>query len=83
MEAEDILARVKLLSRPPRACTYHSVDLHVHSPHSTDYQGDKGISPYEFISSFVRRGIDLIAITDHNAGSYIDQAIEARDRIAK
>ena len=59
------------------------MDLHVHSPASTDYSGDKDASAYEFMSAFVARGFDLIAITDHNTGAYLDQAIEARNRIAR
>ena len=82
METGVILNEVKSLSRARRACSYYRVDLHVHSPDSTDYSGDSGISPYEFVSEFVSRGFDLIAITDHNAGTYIDQAIAARHEIA-
>ena len=82
METEAVLAQAKALSRVRRACSYYRVDLHVHSPESTDYAGDSGISPYEFVSEFVSRGIDLIAITDHNTGTYVDQAIAARDEIA-
>lgn len=81
MEANEILSEVKSLSRLRRACTYHKVDLHVHSPASSDYTGDKDISPYDFVSAFVARGFHMIAITDHNAGTFIDSAIEARNRI--
>ena len=63
-------------------CTYYKVDLHVHSPCSTDYRGDRSVSPHRFVSDFVSRGFDLIAITDHNSGTFIDGAIEARNRIA-
>ena len=82
METGDILTHVKRLSRAGRACSFYRVDLHVHSPASADYRGDKDVSPYKFISAFVARGFDLIAITDHNTGTYIDQAIKARDLIA-
>ena len=83
METEELLSKVKSLSRARRACSYYRVDLHVHSPASTDYSGDKDVSAYEFMSAFVARGFDLIAITDHNTGAYLDQAIEARNRIAR
>ena len=55
--------------------------MHVHSPASSDYCGDKKISAYDFVSAFVARGFDLIAITDHNTGLYIDEAIRERDQI--
>ena len=83
MEDEQILQLVKSLSRNHRACRYQQVDLHVHSPDSTDYNGDKGVNPHDFVSAFVDRGFDLIAITDHNTGTYIDSATEARDQIAE
>ena len=82
MDTQEILVEVKSLSRPARACSFYRVDLHVHSPASADYQGQSDISPYGFISEFVARGFDVIAITDHNTGTYIDQAIEARNQIA-
>ena len=37
---------------------------------------------YEFVSAFVSRGFDLISITDHNTGTYVDRAIAARHEIA-
>lgn len=59
------------------------MDLHVHSPASSDYSGDTGISHHEFVSKYIERGLDLISITDHNTGAYIDGAIQARNQIAK
>ena len=82
METGDILTKVKSLSRVRRVCSYHRVDLHVHSPVSSDYCGNTAVSSYDFVSAFVARGFDLIAITDHNTGAYIDRAIEARNKIA-
>ena len=82
METADILTKVKSLSRVRRVSSYHRVDLHVHSPVSSDYCGNPTVSSYDFVSAFVARGFDLIAITDHNTGAYIDQAIEARNQIA-
>ena len=81
METDEILKVVKSLSQAHRACTYRQVDLHVHSPASSDYCGNRNISPHDFISAFAARGFDLIAITDHNTGLYIDKAIGARDQI--
>ena len=82
MEAGEILTIVKSLSRAGRSCTYHQVDLHVHSPVSHDYSGDSNISPYDFVSAFAARGFDLIAVTDHNTGTFIDKAVAARNWIA-
>ena len=83
METHDVLSEVKSLFRNHRACSYYRVDLHIHSPASRDYSGEINISPLEFVSTFVARGFDLIAITDHNTGAFIDAAIAARDQISK
>ena len=77
LEHETILSLIRSLSRPRRVCSYKKVDLHVHSPSSTDYDGAGDVSPYEFVAEFATRGFDLIAITDHNTGDFVDSAIEA------
>ncbi len=82
METAEILSIVKSLSRTRNICKYLKVDLHVHSPASVDYKGDKSVTPHQFVSSFIERGFDLIAITDHNTGAHIDQILEAQRRIA-
>ena len=82
MDLDKALNAVKSLSRNKRACTYYRADLHIHSPDSDDYRGDTAVTPYEFVSRFIEHGFDLIAITDHNTGKYIDEAIEARDQIS-
>ena len=82
METNEIIKYVKSLSRRRRQCVFRQVDLHVHSPESTDYAGDKHISAYDFVLSFAARDFDLIAITDHNTGAYIDRAVEASKQIA-
>ena len=83
MEIGEILRNFRTLSRARRYCTYRQVDLHVHSPASSDYRGDTDISPYQFVLQFAERGYEMIAITDHNTGDYIDRAIEASSQIAE
>ena len=54
------------------------VDLHAHTPASSDY--GKGaqraalgeISPEEWLLGFMRAGVDCVAVTDHNSGDWID-----------
>lgn len=74
-------SHIKTLSRARRACSFYHVDLHVHSPSSSDYRGSTEVSPYDFTREFVSRGVDVIAITDHNTGAYIDAAMEASAQI--
>lgn len=43
------------------------VDLHVHSPGSSDFKGDKSRQGYiDLLQAYVDAGVDAIAITDHN-----------------
>lgn len=43
------------------------IDLHVHSPASIDYLGNKSARGYaELVKAFVDEEVDAIAITDHN-----------------
>ena len=54
------------------------VDLHAHTPASSDYgkgaqQAALGkISPEEWLLGFMRAGVDCVAVTDHNSGDWID-----------
>jgi histidinol phosphatase-like PHP family hydrolase len=56
------------------------VDLHVHSPASIDYVGNKTERGYaELVKAFVDEEVDAIAITDHNT---INGYIEYRRQVA-
>lgn len=54
-------------------------DFHAHTPASEDYgKGPKQAylkqrTPKEWLLDYMRAGIDCVAITDHNTGSWIDQ----------
>jgi len=50
------------------------IDLHVHSPASIDYMGNKSARGYaELVKAFVDENVDAIAITDHNTiNGYIE-----------
>ncbi len=55
--------------------------LHVHTPASKDYKGDKNISPREFLEQAMSAGIDVIGITDHHSFSWIDSLRQANQEI--
>jgi Putative DNA-binding domain/PHP domain len=46
--------------------TWRRVDLHVHTPASSDYQ-DPAISVLDILRRAEERGLDMIALTDHNS----------------
>lgn len=47
-------------------------DFHTHSPASRDTHME-GVSEADWLMAFMEAGIDVIAITDHNTGLWIDQ----------
>jgi len=44
---------------------WYKVDLHTHTPASNDYE-DPGIAYLDWLSTARKRGLDVVAITDHN-----------------
>lgn len=56
-------------------------DFHTHTPASFDYgRGDKNLkdlmTPHEWLMKFVEKGVECVAITDHNSGGWIDKLKE-------
>lgn len=53
------------------------VDFHNHTPASMDYgKGDdivKSISPKDWLLDYMKNEIDVVVITDHNTGDWIDK----------
>ena len=56
---------------------WRKLDLHVHTPASLDYTGRKDITPEEFITTAIAKGLDGIAVTDHNSAAWVDQILAA------
>ena len=46
-------------------------DFHTHTPKSMDFK-DKTMTPEDWLKAFMEKGIDCVAITDHNSGDWID-----------
>ncbi len=51
---------------------FYKADLHTHSPGSSDF-GDKGVSAAALIDNAIAKGIEVLAVTDHNSASWVDQ----------
>ncbi|MCA9950757.1 MAG: putative DNA binding domain-containing protein [Anaerolineales bacterium] len=45
---------------------WRRIDLHIHTPGSNDYQ-EEGVTYLDILRQAVMRGLDVIAITDHNS----------------
>ena len=59
---------------------FYKVDLHVHTPASKCYKGEKTEKGYwEILQSAVDNGVRMIAITDHNTVAGYEKLIELRE----
>jgi PHP family Zn ribbon phosphoesterase len=55
---------------------YRKIDLHVHTPASKCFD-IKSVKPEDIMKKALSEGLDAIAITDHNAGAWVDEVKEA------
>src|SRR5215208_3700298 len=61
---QGIAAAETITANP--AQSWLRVDLHVHTPASTDYQ-QSGVSALDILHKSEERGLDVVAFTDHNS----------------
>ncbi|MEG3023880.1 MAG: hypothetical protein RR888_07375 [Akkermansia sp.] len=58
-------------------------DFHSHTPASDDYgkgvkqSAYRDISPADWLLNYMKKGIDCVAVTDHNSGTWIDSLTHA------
>jgi hypothetical protein len=55
--------------------SFKKIDLHIHTPASKDFNSHA--EPKDIVDEAIRKGLDAIAITDHNTGDWIDKIKEA------
>jgi PHP family Zn ribbon phosphoesterase len=73
------------------AASFHKVDLHVHSKNSYDFakkdeppsQADIDCQPISFVDAALKKGIQMISITDHNRCGYAFQVRHAAEEYQK
>lgn len=58
---------------------WRRIDLHVHTPASSDYVGPP-LSPDEFAEAVAGIGVDAFAVTDHNSAEWVDEIASAASR---
>jgi len=73
MDAKEI---IESINSKDIGCQFFKVDLHVHTLASTDYK-DKEIKPEDIVKTAIKKGLDIIAITDHNSVEWCKKIIEA------
>lgn len=59
-----------------RGLQLKNVDLHTHTPASPCYASND-TTPEEFVQAAIANGLDVIAVTDHHSGAWIDRVKEA------
>ncbi|WP_230137795.1 PHP domain-containing protein, partial [Peribacillus frigoritolerans] len=61
-----------------RGNKWYKCDLHIHTPESKCFS-DKDISAEEWVRECINKGLDVVAVTDHNSGNYVDNIKEAAE----
>lgn len=64
-----------------RGLKWFKTCFHVHTPASSDFRGNKEISPKEFVKKALDAGLDIIAITDHNSANWVDNVQDAASEL--
>ncbi|WP_391115875.1 TrlF family AAA-like ATPase [Psychrobacillus sp. L3] len=59
-----------------RGNRWYKCDLHLHTPESKCFP-DKQVSAEDWIQACLHKGLEVVAVTDHNSGNNIDEIIEA------
>ncbi len=56
---------------------YKKLDLHIHTKASHDFIGE--ITPLDIVNKAIEKGLDAIAITDHNTVEWVDEVKKAAE----
>lgn len=81
----DYAGEFRVIERQASGSRFWKVDLHLHSPASHDFR-DKDVNEYKYVEALIDRGLDLVAVTDHGTGEWVDKlknaakAFRNRDR---
>ncbi len=55
---------------------WYKCDFHLHTPASDCFE-NKEITPEEWVSTAIERGLDCVAVSDHNSANWIDKIVDA------
>ncbi|MEJ6981723.1 TrlF family AAA-like ATPase [Pedobacter sp. P351] len=50
---------------------WYKCDLHLHTPASKCFR-DRSITPEQWVQEAIQKGLDCVAVTDHNTGEWVD-----------
>ena len=58
----------------PNGAQWLKADLHIHTPASNDFEGDReNTTAQDIVDTAIEKGLDVIAITDHNIVGWCDK----------
>ena len=52
---------------------WFKTDLHLHSPESVCFKNRDNVTAEEWIEECIKKGLECVALTDHNSGNNIDE----------
>lgn len=55
-----------------RGNRWYKTDLHLHTPASKCFR-DQSVTPQQWVDRCLEQGLNIVAVTDHNTGAYIDK----------
>ena len=58
-------------------------DFHTHTPASNDFKDKDAVDSETWLKAFMEKGIDCVAITDHNSGRWIDRLKHKLEELAE
>lgn len=65
---------------PYKGTRWFKCDLHLHTPTSKCFE-DKTVTPEQWVDKAIEKGLNCVAVTDHNTGEWIDKIkLAAQDK---
>lgn len=65
---------------PFKGTRWFKCDLHLHTPASKCFE-DKTVTPEQWVEKAIEKGLNCVAVTDHNTGEWIDKIkLAAQDK---
>jgi predicted metal-dependent phosphoesterase TrpH len=63
-------------AQEPKGARFYKADLHTHTPGSKDFE-DRGVTADSFVQAALSKGLEIIAVTDHNTAEWIEGVLDA------
>jgi len=71
----DVKEIIKKINSKETGSGFFKADLHIHTPGSKDFKGE--VTPEDIVSKAIDKGLDIIAIADHNSIEWCERIKKA------